>query len=140
MHPAWRRCGHFEPTDAPKRRHPWSIGRLGLQGLEWVWSSTRFEIEPAAVKENGEFETLPIAKAAERVFDPLNLRVEALGHRIDDAVREVREHVLQVTPDDAGDVDHGLEPGADGPGLPAIEERARGRDGPVVPDPVSCLS
>jgi hypothetical protein len=64
----------------------------------------------------------------------MNLRIEPFGHCVRDAVHETVEDVLEMTTDDAGNVDHRLEAGANGPRLPAIEEGARRRDGLVVPD------
>src|SRR5437879_4911668 len=44
----------------------------------------------------GGLEVLPVAEAAGGVGDPLDLRVEALGRRVRDAVAQVRENVREV--------------------------------------------
>src|SRR5213594_18830 len=71
-------------------------------------------------------EVLAVAEAAGRGEDPLDLRVQALGRRVRDAVVQVRENVREVSLEHPRLLDHGLEPRVRGPEVPPAEE-ATGR-------------
>jgi hypothetical protein len=75
----------------------------GLPALQWVkinGFSSWLEIQSAAVEVDRELKSLPIAEAARGVPDPLDLRVQPLGHGIGDPMIEVVENVLEMAPEE----------------------------------------
>jgi len=52
----------------------------------------------------------------------MDLGVQSLRDRIREWVGDVVEDIVEMTPDDPGEMDHWLEPRADRPRLPALEE------------------
>jgi hypothetical protein len=79
-------------------------------------------------------ESLPIPKAAGRVLDSLELRVQPFGDRIGDPLVQAVQDVVEVSTDNARDMDHRLEARANSPRLPALEEGPRRGGRLIVPD------
>jgi len=69
---------------------------------------------------DGDLEVLGIAVAAGALLHGRDLRVQALGDRIADAVAEVGQHVGQVPGNGLGRVDHGRQAAVGGPEVPAL--------------------
>jgi hypothetical protein len=87
--------------------------------------SSGVEVQAAGVKIDRGHEPFPIAEAARGVLDPLNLRIETFGHDVGDPMVQAIQNVLEVPPDDPGDVNYRPEARADSPCLPALEEGPR---------------
>src|SRR5881628_692724 len=101
----------------------------GFPKVEMVLpASVWVEVEAGAVEVDCRLEVLPVAEAAGGVPDPLDLRVQALGRGVGDAVAQIGEDVRQVRLEHPRLLDHWLESGVRRPEVPAAEEGPRGPD------------
>src|SRR5207249_4116069 len=125
---ACRRGAARVTAQSPSEPRPSAQANLVLPASVWV------KVQAAAVEVDGSLEVLAVAEAAGRVADPLDLRVQALGCRVRDAVAQVRENVREVRLEHPRLLDHGLEPAVRGPEVPPAEEAAGRPDVAVLPE------
>lgn len=92
------------------------------------------EAETTALKEGRGTEVVAVAEATGGLRDPLDFGVDALGDGVGDPVRQVRDDVVKVGLEHPGHLLDGLEPGADRPAIPLVEELPGPCGGHVAPE------
>src|SRR3989304_5846957 len=71
---------------------------------------------------DGDFEMVTVAEPASTLLDRGDLGIQSFGHGVSNAMLEIGQHIGQVSGNELGDIDHGLQATVRRPEIPALPE------------------